>query len=96
MPIRDIAARKEYFRQYDKKRFARKRAFLLEGKSCIRCGFDDVRALEFHHRDPSNKLFSVMRSLTKNMNDLLLEIKKCDLICANCHAIEHSATWQLQ
>lgn len=63
---------------------------LLKGKVCSRCGFDDIRALCFHHRNRSEKEFTIGQILSLKKETILKEIEKCDLICANCHSIEHS------
>lgn len=62
------------------------------GKECVRCGVSDHRALHFHHRNPSDKDFSLAQAGERGVSieTIELEIAKCDLICANCHAIEHS------
>lgn len=60
------------------------------GGKCSRCNYDaNIAALQFHHLE--NKSFNI------SSNKLLLkeeyikkELKKCILLCANCHAIEHS------
>ena len=57
------------------------------GSRCERCGYDkSLRALSFHHRDPSKKSFSISHNRTvigiEKMRD---EVEKCDLLCANCH-----------
>lgn len=57
--------------------------------SCVQCGFDDSRALVFHHRDPSTKSFTVANHNKRSRETLLNEIAKCDVLCANCHAIHH-------
>lgn len=59
--------------------------------ACKHCGFDDHRALDFHHRDPKEKEFNVGDALRRgrSLNTLQQEIKKCDVLCANCHRIEH-------
>lgn len=60
------------------------------GGSCARCGFDgDMAALDFHHlRD---KEFTIAGGMTSKAWDVLkAEARKCELICANCHRIEHS------
>lgn len=60
---------------------------LKTGKTC-ECGFDDVRALEWHHREPKEKLFNITET-SRTKEEILEEIKKCDLICANCHRMKH-------
>lgn len=61
-----------------------------ELRGCRRCNFKDPRALQFHHRDPSTKLFNIANKKRANMDRLMAEIAKCDVICANCHFIEHA------
>lgn len=58
------------------------------GGKCIRCGYDRyIGALQFHHRDPSIKERGLSkRGLTISIARLREEAKKCDLLCANCHA----------
>jgi hypothetical protein len=59
------------------------------GGRCVTCGFDSyVGALQFHHRDPSTKSFEVSRQgITRSLQRLRLEARKCVLLCANCHAM---------
>ena len=62
------------------------------GGKCMRCGFvGHPGSFQFHHKDPSNKGHQI------NGNKLLTadrwnEVKKCELLCANCHMAEHSNT----
>jgi hypothetical protein len=55
---------------------------------CADCGgaFQPYQ-MDFDHRDPSTKAFQVTDRLTVSRARLLAEIDKCDVICANCHAI---------
>ena len=59
---------------------------------CERCGFSHPAALDFHHIDPSTKLFSFgnINPVYKNKEKILDEIKKCEVLCSNCHRIHHS------
>jgi transposase len=58
------------------------------GGACALCGYRRcVGALQFHHVDPRRKKFNLSqggcsRSLTRSRS----EIRKCVLLCANCHA----------
>lgn len=58
---------------------------------CLSCGFTDQRALCFHHRVPSEKSFAIKFGLTHSysMSKLRAEARKCDVLCANCHALHH-------
>ncbi|MEN9390090.1 MAG: hypothetical protein RLZZ283_190 [Candidatus Parcubacteria bacterium] len=61
------------------------------GGKCQVCGYSrSIRALTFHHRDPSKKDFGLSdRGLTRSWAKTLAEIDKCILLCANCHAEVH-------
>ncbi len=69
---------------------------LLGGK-CQQCGWNEHPAgLDFHHRDRAEKVAMIsVLAQRKDRKALLAELKKCDLLCRNCHAIEES-TWELQ
>lgn len=57
------------------------------GGKCMRCGYNKCyRALEFHHRDPSTKEFGIATGEGRSWKRLEPELKKCDLLCSNCHA----------
>lgn len=68
-------------------------AIQSKGGKCQKCGYNtNISALEFHHRDPTNKKFQIdVRAFSNKNIDLLLdEINKCDLLCANCHRELHN------
>lgn len=61
------------------------------GGKCIKCGWrGNQAALQFHHKNPSRKDFIVGNVANKNWEKIKIELKKCILLCANCHSIEHS------
>jgi len=63
------------------------------GGKCIRCEYDRcIDALVFHHRNPAEK-DGGLSNWKKSLRQGLEEIKKCDLLCANCHAEIH-AEWR--
>jgi len=61
----------------------------LSGKKCERCGFDNILALEFHHRDRGLKAFNVSTSVRTqySIKKIVEEINKCEVLCSNCHRI---------
>jgi hypothetical protein len=62
------------------------------GKCCL-CDYDKcLSSLSLHHLDPSKKDFSLgsIRANPKNWKEIVVEIKKCVLVCNNCHGEIHS------
>lgn len=57
---------------------------------CNRCGFAHPAALDFHHIDPNTKDFNMARVSKGNKDKIIAEIAKCEVLCANCHRIEHA------
>ena len=54
----------------------------------VRVRLATLGALQFHHRDPTTKSFEVSRQgITRSLQRLRLEARKCVLLCANCHAM---------
>lgn len=68
----------------------RTKARIIEamGGKCNICGYNKCNgALELHHIDPSAKQFSFggIRANPTAWNNIVNELKKCILLCANCH-----------
>ena len=62
------------------------KALEYKGGKCQRCGYSKCkRAMSFHHRDKTNKDFSISASRNKSWEAVKLELDKCDLYCSNCH-----------
>lgn len=53
---------------------------------CVDCGESDIRVLDFDHIR-GDKLFQVQSGKYKVLSEILVEIEKCDVVCANCHRI---------
>jgi hypothetical protein len=60
------------------------------GGQCKRCGWHrHPAALQFHHL--SDKDFTISEVANRSWSVILRELDKCELLCANCHIIEHSS-----
>jgi hypothetical protein len=92
---------KEYYKKNKQKQIARVNKTRLSKKNkiakikiesgCVRCGYNKhPAALHFHHVDTSTKTMNISCNLHHDIKDLLKEIEKCEVLCANCHAEEHS------
>jgi len=59
--------------------------------ACERCGFANFRALEFHHANHNEKDFNVADMIRSgsSVGTIIREIGKCEVLCSNCHQIEH-------
>lgn len=55
---------------------------------CEVCGEDHSACLDFHHTDPNEKEYSVAK-LKNSKKKLLEEVKKCKVLCSNCHRKLH-------
>ena len=70
---------------------------VFHSKCCL-CNFSEVQeALEFHHVNPEEKSFAICGSnnTTKALQAQLLEMRKCILVCANCHRGIHYGIYKV-
>jgi hypothetical protein len=105
MPRKDPVARAEYYQQYHKahnkgSHLRRKevwRSFLREVglDKCSICGYNkSTHAIDFHHTDHSTKEFNMAHLTSRaftpfNISKFLVELEKCQVLCANCHREAH-------
>jgi DNA-directed RNA polymerase specialized sigma24 family protein len=65
------------------------KAILVEeaGGACCICGYNrHVGALEFHHLDPDAKRLGLAaQGVSRALDTLRSEARKCVLLCSNCH-----------
>lgn len=68
----------------------------LPGVKCKICGEGRWQCLEFHHRDKTQKSDHVSNMVGRkvSMKTLKNEIRKCDVLCCNCHRVlENGFRW---
>jgi len=57
-------------------------------KGCELCQYkDNVLALHWDHINPQDKTNNVTTFLNASLKNLFKELRKCRILCANCHAI---------
>ena len=73
-----------------RRKVIKQKAVELLGGKCSRCGYNKCfRALQFHHVDRTSKKFGIAeKGVTRAWALVQEELKKCILLCANCHAEE--------
>lgn len=70
----------------------KERIILAMGGKCVCCGYNKCQAsLALHHLDPKEKDFSfgAIRANCKSWNKIVVELRKCILVCVNCHGEIH-------
>lgn len=83
--VKDRRRREQAFVNLEKKRIGR----------CQRCGYDKyLGALDWHHLDSNAKDFNPSMMIRLPEAVQRAEIKKCILLCSNCHREAHGGLWQ--
>lgn len=61
---------------------------------CVMCKNGDPEVLDFHHRDPKEKKYSISTMICQCMRpqDIQAELKKCIAVCLHCHRKIHNRT----
>jgi hypothetical protein len=62
-----------------------------EERGCSRCGEKHISCLQFHHKNPNEKESDINSLIKRNLSieKIMIEIEKCEVICANCHFKHH-------
>lgn len=70
----------------------KERSVYVLGDECQCCGYKKaISALEFHHLNPAEKEFSFNENTNRSWSKTREELKKCILVCANCHREIHAS-----
>lgn len=67
-------------------------AMAMLGGACALCGYSKCRsALDFHHKDTSEKEFNIGAKWNHSWETIEREVRKCVLLCCRCHAEVHAS-----
>jgi len=83
--------------KFDSDRFIKRGIELIKykGGECKKCKLklEDTHysVFDFHHRIPTEKDLAISNIKHLSWKAAIKEADKCDLLCANCHRIEHYA-----
>ena len=60
------------------------------GRRCMVCGIEsEAPIFELHHHDQSGKETGISKILHHSWEKVEKELRKCILVCSNCHRIIH-------
>lgn len=87
-------------RRHSAKRIRGRKRRIVEylGGQCSRCGFksEHLCVYDCHHRETEEKDFGIAQLIKYRVtwDELVVELDKCELLCANCHRIHHYANME--
>lgn len=74
--------------QRNKKHRYKRKALNMLGGACSKCGYNKcIAALDFHHLGDKDATIKELMHLS--WKRIEAEVKKCIILCANCHREEH-------
>ena len=81
---------KECQKKYDCERRQKIKQLIQDNKEkCAKCGDTRKYVLDYHHKDPSIKNFTISQIHNNSFKSNQEEIDKCIVLCANCHREFH-------
>lgn len=108
MPYKDLEKRRAKRREwYSKNKFSEKKHVFRRRKEiknwfeaykktlkCSQCGENHPAAIDFHHKDKKQKEFGITFLVHDgySIENIQQELKKCEVLCANCHRKLHYKT----
>lgn len=80
---------KKQYRDRNKRRAKEAREYIINVKknSVCKCGEKRWWVLDFHHKDEKKE--EITKLISHGIEIVKKEIKKCEIICANCHRDLH-------
>lgn len=84
--------KRNYLRIKNSRLELKTKAVEYKGGKCEKCGYSKcIQALDFHHKNPTHKDFSISQTrLYYAWDKIKKELDKCLLVCSNCHREIHN------
>lgn len=81
----------ESIKAANKRSRQKRQNIVMDNKTpCVKCGESRKYIIDWHHKNPSKKLFDVGRGAKeRGIDQVLFEISKCVCLCRNCHSEFH-------
>ena len=97
---KQYARNKKYYLDRNREQRSNNRKWYQDLKSNSPCNMCNnifpYYVMDFDHKDPETKEMNVAQMMGYSKEAILKEIKKCDLLCSNCHRIKTYATTNRQ
>lgn len=85
---------KERMRGHSQSRYSRVKSILNKIKldlGCVECGYrEHPAALDFDHLEGHPKSFTIGQNVNHSDVEIIEEVCKCQVVCANCHRVRTS------
>jgi hypothetical protein len=82
-----IAMTEKELASYNKQQYKKKLAEIKQARGCTDCGENNPIVLDFDHLKDKKYNISQMIHNGFSWKAISKEIKKCEVVCANCHRI---------
>lgn len=81
---------KECQSKYDHERRQKIKQLIQDSKErCAKCGDTRAYVLDYHHKNPEEKDFTIGNTKNNSLKSNKNEIAKCVVLCSNCHREFH-------
>lgn len=104
MPYKDKDKNREYHAKWYKSKAVEQRAMVNARRkqikewfweykktlACSKCGFNHPAVIDFHHTGKKEAGIAELVQQGSSKEKILAEIKRCEVLCSNCHRILHS------
>ena len=87
------AQNKKYYTQKTSRYKENTRKWFVKYKASLKCeicGESRAPCLDFHHLDEKKMNIGLMPRWGHSVETILTEIKRCQVLCANCHRMIHA------